>query len=147
MAAIREQVDLKLIETSIDNSAINGFEKVTDTSGWDVDLKKEIIYWGQVDIGISEITKDYAKNNADEIFENYNLLNNLYYIDKATAGGKEKTYLYDKKGDVVYKIPITTIGKYKVHSIEELNDSKGISNDNYINDESTMVTVDRNFTL
>ena len=142
MAAIREQVDLKLIENSIDNSGIEGFEQVTDISGWDSDLKKEIIYWGQVDIGVSEITKDYAKNNADSIFQENNLLDNLYYIDKVTAGGKEKTYIYDKKGDVVYKIPITTIGKYKVHSVEELNDSKGISNDNYITDESTMVTVE-----
>ena len=113
MAAIREQVDLKLIENSIDNSGIEGFEQVTDISGWDSDLKKEIIYWGQVDIGVSEITKDYAKNNADSIFQENNLLDNLYYIDKVTAGGKEKTYIYDKKGDVVYKIPITTIGKYK----------------------------------
>ena len=142
MAAIREQVDLKLIENNMSNGVIEGFEQVTDTSGWDADLKKEIIYWGQVDLGISELTKDYAKNNADEIFEDNNLINNLYYINKTTAGGKEKTYLYDKKGDVVYKIPITTIGKYKVHSVEELNDCKGISNDNYITEESKMVTAE-----
>lgn len=146
MAMVKEQVSIKLQNAKRYDEPMVGFTKVTEQDGsnkWDSDLKKEIIYWGKVDIGISEITKEYAKNNADEIFESFNLLDNLYYVDIETSKGKQKTYLYDAKGNVVYKIEITRIGKYKVHSIEELNDSKeGSSLQDVISTQSEMVTVD-----
>lgn len=146
MAMVKEQVSIKLQNSKRYDEPMVGFTKVTNqdgTNNWDSDLKKEIIYWGKVDIGISEITKEYAKNNADEIFESFNLLDNLYYVDIETSKGKQVTYLYDAKGNVVYKIPVTRIGKYKVHSIEELNDSKeGSSLQDVISTQSEMVTVD-----
>ena len=146
MAMVKEQVSIKLQNSKRYDEPMVGFTKVTNqdgTNNWDSDLKKEIIYWGKVDIGISEITKEYAKNNADEIFESFNLLDNLYYVDIETSKGKQVTYLYDAKGNVVYKIPVTRIGKFKVHSIEELNDSKeGSSLQDVISTQSEMVTVD-----
>lgn len=115
MNGIKEQVDLKKIEYEMYETNIEDkFTNVTveEAKKWDADLKKEIIYWGQYDIGISEITKEYAKKYWDEILDTEGILDNLYYIDKETAGGKEKTYLYDMKVNMVYKIPETKIWKY-----------------------------------
>lgn len=148
MIGIKEQVDLKLIKSEMLETTIA--EKFTNVPveealKWDKKLKKEIIYWGQYDIGVSEITKEYAKNNADEILAmsaKDGKINNLYYVDKETAGGKEERYLYDSKVDIVYKIPSTRIGKYVVHSIQELDDSKGVTSETLITDESQMATVD-----
>ena len=144
MAEIKEQVELREIQAEMDGVTIQErFTKVSleDLEEYDADLKKEIVYWGQYDIGVSEITKEYAKNNWRDILTEERLAN-LYIVDKETAGGKEKTYLYDVKEQIVYKIPITKIGKYGVHSVEELNDCRGESNDNIISDDSKMVTVD-----
>lgn len=129
-----------MYEINIEDKFIN--VTIEEAKKWDTDLKKEIIYWGQYDIGVSEITKEYAKKYWDEILDTEGILDNLYYIDKETAGGKEKRYLYDTKSDMVYKIPETKIGKYVVHSLEELDDLRGITSEDLITDESQIVTVE-----
>ena len=145
MVSLKEQVKIVVTECEMDEISIAAeFERVSlqETEKWDIDLKKEIIYWGQYDIGVTEITKEYAKNYWEDILNTQGVLDNLYYVDEETAGGKNKTYLYDAKVDIVYKIPITRIGKYAVHSIEELDDSQGIAvTEKLITDESEFVNA------
>ena len=67
----------------------------------------------------------------------------MYYIDKVTAGGKENVYLYDARADIIYKIPSTKIGRHAIHSVEELDNLRGVTTRvELITDESQMVTVD-----
>ena len=133
MAGIREAVDLKKLECKMDNTLTitNAFAEqitITEAEDWDLELKMEIIYWGQYEVGINKITRQYAKEHWKEILksknEETNLIDNLYYIDADTAGGYEHRYLYDTNVDIIYKIPLTRIGNYKVHSIEELDYQK-----------------------
>ena len=155
MKAIKESVNVKKQSNRIlENVNINEknelfTEQVTidDAKKWDDYLLMEIIYWGQYEIDISSITKEYAKEHWKEILnsENTGEIDNLYYIDKETANGKEHMYLYDTKVDIVYKIPLTTIGSHKVHSIEELDYQKGITTGRtgtLIEDDCKMVEVD-----
>ena len=145
MAEIREQIDSKILKQDILNASNPLFTTHPtneEVANWDGNLKREIIYWGQVNIGVNEITKEYATAYAEEIFRDYDLLDRLYYVDSVTAGGKTKTYLYDQQADIVYKIPKTTIGLMVVHSIEELNNNRGIEPiENIIDIPSSVVTV------
>ena len=62
---IKEKVSLKLMNCMMNKTPIEEeFIKVTieESKKWEAQLKKEIIYWGQYDIGITEITRDYANN-------------------------------------------------------------------------------------
>lgn len=144
MSEIKEQIEIKRTQIQLYGKNIQDeFEKVTldDIKDYDIDLKKEIAYWGKYDIGVSEITKEYAKNNWQSILTNERL-ENLYIVDKEIAAGKANTYLYDLKEQILYKIPSTKIGKYKVHSVEELDDCKGSNKESIISDDCQMVTVD-----
>lgn len=141
MTKLKEEVEVKVMECEMLEMSIGEvFESVpiAEALKFGADLKKEIIYWGQYDIGVSEITKEYAKNNWEYILKTEGVLENLYYVDKETAGGKTKRYLYDSKENIVYKKPATKLGKYVVHSIEELNDVRGVSTENVVKDVSQM---------
>ena len=145
MAAVREQMDMKLAQLGIEGKTIEDYfsqPTIEEAVKWDKDLKKEIIYWGQYDLGVTEIKKDYAKNHADAIFEELNIISNLYYIDKEIVEGKENYYLYDAKEDIVYKVPKTRIGMRVVHSIVELdNGREKTETEEVIKADSTTVTV------
>ena len=157
MAEIKEAVNLKESECRINNKLITDVftEQITmeEIEKWDIELKIEIIYWGQYEVGINKLTKEYVKEHWKEILKSKNgetnKIDNLYYIDKETAKGKEHRYIYDTNVDIVYKVPITTIGGYKVHSIEELDYQKANKDKErepikgtIIRDESRMVEVD-----
>lgn len=144
MSEIKEQIEIKRTQIQLYGKNIQDeFKRVTldDIKDYDIDLKKEIAYWGKYDIGVSEITKEYAKNNWQSILTNERI-ESLYIVDKETAAGKENTYLYDIKEQILYKIPSTKIGKNKVHSVEELDDSKESNKESIISDDCQMVTVD-----
>ena len=134
MAEIKEKVDLQLINDEMYGEELGEkFEKVKleDAKKFDNYLKLELIFWGDYDMSneITILTNDFIKANAEEILgentitsdDGTKYIKNLYFIDKQTAGGKEKQYLYDAVVDHIYKVPLTTIGKYNVHSVEELD--------------------------
>jgi hypothetical protein len=129
MLGIEEQVEFRQIECELVNKKITDIfteqVKISDMKKWDAQLKLEIIYWGKYDIGTNKLSRDYAKKYWEEIIRNGDnekeYVDNLYYIDQETAGGKKEKYIYDINVDQVYKIAQTTIGKYKVHSIAELD--------------------------
>ena len=128
MEAIEEQVRIKesfcLIEDKNITDIFTEQLTINDAKKWDIELKMEVIYWGQYEIGINRITRAYAKENWRNILESKNgdtgKIDNLYYIDKETSLGKEHRYLYDTRVKTIYKVPITRVGTHKVHSIEEL---------------------------
>ena len=128
MASIREQVDYRLIECQMRNKKITSIfkEKVTieDAKKWDTELKVEVIYWGQYETGLTELTRKYVKKNWENILtkgdENTEYVDNLYYVDKKTAQEEHK-YIYDSNVNIVYKVKPSKVGKYKVHSVEELD--------------------------
>ena len=136
MAERRDNVDLALINCEMYGEEIEEkFEKVKfeDAKKWDEYLKLEVIYWGEYDLDyeVTELSRDYIKqygnnileSNTEEI-EGTKYVRNIFVVDKDTAQGKENTYLYDKRVDQIYKIPLTTIGPYKVHSVKELDYQK-----------------------
>lgn len=87
---------------------------------WDITLKKEIIYWGNYESEINQLTDNYIKENFNTLIANDNgYLSNIFYIENSELG-KEK-YIYNASNGIIYKIKNTRIGKYVVHSIEELD--------------------------
>ena len=146
MAKVKEQVDMKKAAVIMEGASIRDvFTKVqvSDLENWADSLKIEIVTWGNYDIGVSELTKDYIKNNWRDILLGQNGLDDLYIIDETTSLGKANTYLYSVKGNIVFKIPKTRIGKHVVHSVEELDKVKGKSEEyNLIKSEATLVEVD-----
>ena len=152
MAEIKDQVDLQLINCEMYGEEIDDkFEqvKLEDAKKWDEYLKFEIIYWGEfgTNSDVTKLTKEYIKTNGDDILEQNadiagdgtKYLRNMFIIDEETALGKEKMYIYDEAVDQVYKIPLTTIGRYKVHSIEELNYQQGNESDERISSRGTVI--------
>ena len=152
---------MKLVNyENMGNKSTDVFKKVTleEAKEFDDYLKYELIYWGGYasDYGVTKLTKKYIKQNGDAILEENSepgqdetkYINYLYYIDTDTAEGKEKAYLYDERVDQVYKIDLTKIGRFKVHSIEELDYQKGngtgerdIKEGTLIEGECNLVTV------
>ena len=100
MSQIKEQIQIKEHQDASRRQSKDTIQetwqkvKLEETKEWDIDLKKEIIYWGKYKVGISEITKEYAKENADAILEEVNeegIIPNLYYVEKEIAQGKERS--------------------------------------------------------
>ena len=128
MSGIEEKVKMRNAEVQIDGKSITEMfteqVKIEDVKKWDDQLKLEIVYWGEYDIGVNTVSRKYVKQNWKSILtknqDGKEYVDNLYYIDKETADGKEKAYLYDTKVGMVYKVKPTGIGKYKVHSLKEL---------------------------
>lgn len=96
MAEIKEAVNLKESECRINNKLITDVftEQITmeEIEKWDIDLKVEIIYWGQYEVGINKLTKEYVKEHWKEILKSKNgetnKIDNLYYIDPLNAKGE-----------------------------------------------------------
>ncbi len=149
MSGIEEKVKMRNAEVQIDGKSITEIfteqVKIEDVKKWDDQLKLEIIYWGEYDIGVNTVSRKYVKQNWESILTKNQAgkeyVENLYYIDKGTADGKEKAYLYDTKVGMVYKVKPTGIGKYKVHSLKELdyqkNNNEGERN---VLTEGTLIT-------
>ena len=146
MLAIREAVNLYNIvsqvngETEIDlvPLSISDIEdnKLKDT------LKLEIAYWGNYDIEVNELTPSYI-NSGDNfktiVTKHSDSPKELYYIE-----GEEdinKKYIYNKETDVIYKVSPTRIGRYTVHSIEELDYKKsGGTRDKVVSQNYTQIS-------
>lgn len=129
MESLKERVEIKNIECDLMNKKITDVfteqVKIEDMKKWKNELKFEVIYWGKYEIGVTKLTREYVKNQWESILKinnsNEEYVDNLYYIDKETADGREHTYIYDTNVDIIYKISQTKIGKHKVHSIKELD--------------------------
>ena len=160
IANINDQIALQIMQCERYGTKLeNKFEqvKLDDVKKMDMNLKFEIIYWGGYILSddITYLSNDYVKTNQNEILEDNSVeingtkyINNLYYIDKEIVGGKKQKYLYDTKVNQIYKVPVTNIGKIKVHSVEELNYLKGNENGErelikrtVISQESSLVKV------
>ncbi len=151
MSGLKEQVDIKQLECKLENKNITNIfteqVKMEDVEKWDIWLKFEIIYWGQYDIGVNKLTRDYVKTQWETILKNGDnekvYLDNLYYIDTETAGGNKNKYIYDCNVDIVYKIPLTKISKYRVHSLKELDYQKQNGNrDRDVITQGTIITTE-----
>ena len=120
--------------------------KIEDVKKWDDQLKFEVIYWGEYDIGVNTISRKYVKNNWKSIFSQgqngKEYVDNLYYIDKTTSNGKEKVYLYDSRVGMIYKVKTTQIGKYKVNSLKELDYQKANDRDERDVLQGTLIAED-----
>ena len=138
MAAVKEQVHVKLVNyNDIGDTAAKVFERLPleDVKDFDDYLRYEIVYWGKYNygFGISQLNLRYIKNHYDSAFgqisetgeDGVQYIKNLYYVSSEQSDGKTKYYLYDESIDQVYKIPLTRIGKHKVHSVEELDFQQG----------------------
>ena len=144
ISKVREQVNFKLAQSRIENKTLGEyFEQPTqdEAKDWAKTLKKEIIEFGG-EINSEEITylpEKYIENNG--LFD----IKNLYYVDKELADGKEKMYLYDQKGDIVFKVPSTRVGLKVVHSIEALDGKSKTNNQeeqlSLVQAESNLVNV------
>ena len=126
MAGVRELVDLTNVSEQMqsDETKKVSYEQVLleDAEKWKITLKLEIVNWGDYEIKASELSNNYIKNDFLNIVkdnENENYVKGIYYIKDGNL--KDKTYIYDKVYDKVYKIPVTRIWKYKVHSVHELD--------------------------
>ena len=131
MKAVKEQVDLKKTQMQLENigSSTSGqiFENnVNITDKMPNTLKQEIMYFRD--------GQDKEKKPSDynvENFEKYIIksedgkIERMYVIDKKTANGKENTYIYDEKTDIVYKIKQTKIGGKTYHSYEAMSLGNG----------------------
>ena len=129
MAKVRELVDLTNVvgQMQAENTEKVSYEQVLleDTENWKATLKLEIINWGDYDVKINELSDNYIKNDFANIVkdnDNDGYVKGIYYIKDENL--KDKTYIYDEVYDRIYKIPQTTIYKYKVHSVHELDYQK-----------------------
>ena len=126
MAGVRELVDLTNVSEQMQSEDTEkvSYEQVLleDAEKWKTTLKLEIINWGDYDIKASELSDYYIKTDFSNLVkdkENEDYVRGIYYIKDGNL--KDKTYIYDKVYDKIYKIPVTRISKYKVHSVHELD--------------------------
>ena len=136
MTAIREKIDMKKASELLDHNLENlstiftkevTIEKMDDFKDT---LIYEIIYHRVVTGALSafaineemnveslniKYVQNYYKIHKDE------LVTGLYYIDPEYCDNKVDEYIYDSTSDIAYKIKVTRLGKYKVHSVEYLN--------------------------
>lgn len=127
MAEAAEVVSLEEVKYLLNKKTIDDvFEKVkiSDVQNFDTNLKVEIIYWGQHSVDVSLLTRRYIEQQWESILRNEagesSDVNNLYYVNENLTGGGEPKYLYDSNVNIVYKIELTGIGPYRVHSVKEL---------------------------
>ena len=120
MSEIRDKIDLYTIENQINADKELSFKeiKIEDTKSWRDTLKQEIVLWGNYNVDVNEVTTAYIKNNFEKLANDNRTALNIYYIEENNSKNK---YIYNEKTDIVYKINPTKIGKYTVHSIEELD--------------------------
>ncbi len=147
---VREKIDLYLIEDQIKAEQEISFKEINieDTKNWKYTLKQEIIFWGNYDIDVNEVTVAYINNNFEKFVSDNGKVLSIYFIQE---NGSSNKYIYNKETDIIYKINPTKIGKNTVHSIEELNylknggvRHKSISSKNYtkIEYEAELKTID-----
>ena len=138
MQKIKENVVLKNNKNAI--NIANGtyttlFDNLLDSNINLPDTFKQEILYVRDGSKIDKIPSDYSTTEFDTILNNNNQLNNenaIYIIDKETADGKENTYIYDMKTNVVFKIQPTIIGKNVYHSYETAMFLKQTNNDEII---------------
>ena len=153
MSSIKEEIEIeeiKLLKAKKPRTELFKEQvKITDVEKFKLELKTEIIYWGRYEVGISRITKEYAKKQWKNIFNVHSgsgeFAKDLYYVDKELSEGENHKYIYDTKMKIVYKVKQTSIGKFRLHSIEELDYlHTGVNNlgdSTIIEDESNVVSV------
>lgn len=61
MSEVREKIDLYLIENQLNANKEVTFKEINidDTKNWKDTIKQEIIFWGNYDVDVSEVTTTY----------------------------------------------------------------------------------------
>lgn len=61
MSEVREKIDLYLIENQLNANKEVMFKEINidDTKNWKDTIKQEIIFWGNYDVDVSEVTTTY----------------------------------------------------------------------------------------
>ncbi len=121
MADVKDIVSVSSINVmmGMQDEVIETKITLEDAEKWDISLKKEIINWGEFEIAVNELSDNYIKNNFNNLVADGEYIKDIYYIKDSKL--KEREYIYNKENNIVYKIKKTRIGKYVVHSAEELD--------------------------
>ena len=141
MSGIEEKVKMRNAEVQIDGKSITEMfteqVKIEDVKKWDDQLKLEIVYWGEYDIGVNTVSRKYVKQNWESILTKNHAgkeyVDNLYYIDKGTADGKENNV----SKHVIYITPLTQINKGETVKVS----IKASTNDPYEKEISCEITL------
>lgn len=144
MTSIEENVELKkqnnamqIIENEKQEEIFNKLLRDSNIEIQDT-LKREILYMRDGNPS-NKSPNDY---NVDDFISD----EAIYVIDKETGNKKENTYIYDKKTNVVFKIPPTKIGKKIYHSYKSALLQRGGEDipqkDLIIKDDFGKVTID-----
>lgn len=152
MATIEETVEMKKLECEMAGITITDNLEVvpiTESNNWKAELNYEIITWGSYDLGTNKIDKNYVQKQYASIYSNKSTdginIPNLYYLSEEIAGtGKGKKYVYDARINQVYKIAQTKIGKYKVHSIAELEYQRKGATGEKETSAGTLISIESN---
>ena len=155
MKTIKENVRLKQNENAMklatEKTSEETFTEKLDTSK----LKVSTTFLQQVQYTRDGYPSDkeptaYKEDEYNKLLGQDGIIEGIYVLDKKTGNGKENTYVYDQKSDVVFKIPKTNIGGKTYHSYEVAQLQKGGSSkdgedtpekDQIITEESEIVTV------
>ena len=143
MAAVKEAVHMRIASNVVaDAGKIQKIEyepvPLEDGYKWKSTLRIEIAFWRDysefenIPKDVSDLEDRSLAKWVSKITENNNNfgaflsagdnVRGIYYVKE--SGHEEKKYIYDEVYDIVYKIPVTRISKYKVHSVEELDYQK-----------------------
>lgn len=129
MQAIKEKVNLKKNENAVEIAQGKSVELFSDKLNTNITempetLKQEILYT-RAGYPSDKNTQDYTMEDFKTSVDSEGNVTDVYIIDKETALGKENTYVYDKRTDVVFKIKQTDIGGKIYHSYECATLGKG----------------------
>ena len=91
---------------------------------------------------------DYKEDDYKALLTD-GIIKGAYILEKNIGNNKENTYVYDKKSDIVFKIPKTTIGGKAYHCYEVAQMQKGGNSsgdveqekNQIIDSESNLITV------
>ena len=166
MAAVKEAVHMRKaanIAADAGKSAKFEYEPVPleDAYKWKETLRIEIAFWRDYsefedkEKEVSELDdRKFAKfvSKVTEKINNFKLylsdgenVRGIYYVKE--SGYEDKKYIYDEVYDIVYKIPVTRISKYKVHSVEELDYQKNNIKEEIIKQKRSYTSISQSVDL
>ena len=143
MKAIKENVQLKKNEHAL-KYATGETKEVSFTSDLEIldtnKIKLETTFLQQVQYAregspTDKDPSDYNEETYNKLISEDGTIQYMYVLNKEIGNGKENTYVYDTKSDIVFKIQKTTIGGkiYHCYEIAQLQkDNNPTGGDNII---------------
>lgn len=150
MQEIKDNVQVKKNENAIEiatGKAKELFsEKLNENQITIKDTLKQEILFTRAGYPSNQQTSDYSVEDFMALVDEQGNVEDFYLIDKKTGNGKEKTYIYDQRSDVVFKISQTNIGgkvyhSYECASLKKGGSSAGGNQDLIIDKESEVIQV------